>query len=456
MLGRVLVVDDDVESCEMLEEGLRLRGFEVRSRQSVDDALRAIGTEGPFDAVLTDLRMPQRTGLDLLRHVVATEPALPVIVVTAFGSIDMAVQAVRLGAHDFITKPFDLDVIAIALERAVQYRSMRLAIDRLRARTGETTAFGAMIGESTVMRRVHDVIERVAGLDATVLVTGESGTGKELAARALHALSPRAARPFVAVNCAAIPEQLLESELFGHVKGAFTDARSDRVGLMTRAAGGTLFLDEIGDMTPPMQAKLLRVLQERTIRPVGSNDEIPFEGRVVAATHQDLESLVANGRFRQDLYFRVNVIEITMPPLRMRGRDVLALAESYFAVLAERAGRAAPRLTPEAAERLLAYAWPGNVRELHNCIERVFALCPGDEVRVADLPPRLETPTTDRIVIDAGDPSELVPLEEIERQYILRVLQATGGNKKLAAQVLGLDRSTLYRKLERFERPTST
>ncbi|MDQ3032227.1 MAG: sigma-54 dependent transcriptional regulator [Myxococcota bacterium] len=437
----------------MLDEGLSHAGFAVEWRTSAEEGLRLLREGAAFDVVLSDLRMGGASGLDLCRAVGELDPALPVIVITAFGSIRTAVDAIRSGAYDFITKPFDLAVVAMALDRAVRHRALRLEIDRLRSRVAAEDG-GELVGRTDAMRRVFDLIQRAASSDATVLITGESGTGKELAARALHQKSPRAAGPFVAINCAALPETLLESELFGHAKGAFTDARADRTGLFVRASGGTLFLDEIGDMPQGMQVKLLRALQERSVRPVGGDREITFDARILAATHKDLEVEVAAGRFRQDLFFRIHVIEIGMPPLRARGGDVLVLAQTFVERIGARTGRPGLRISHEAAERLLAYDWPGNVRELENSIERAVALARGDEITPEDLPSRVRRTSVPSI--GDGEPqgaSDLVSLDEMERRYILRVIRAVGGNKKVAAQVLGVDRSTLYRKLDRWKVP---
>lgn len=448
--GRVLVVDDDRESCEMLEEALTLRGFSVTWRTSAADALSAVEAE-QYSVVLTDLRMGGSSGLDLCKAVAAHDPTLPVIVITAFGSIQTAVDAMRTGAFDFITKPFDLDIVSLSLQRAVRHHQLRTELAVLR-KVG-SDGFEGMIGTSQAMQKVFETLDRVAASDSTVLITGESGTGKELAARALHARSARAQGPFMAINCAAIPEPLLESELFGHQKGAFTDARSDRPGLLTRAHGGTLFLDEVAEMPLSMQVKLLRALQERSVRPVGSEKEVQFDVRIVAATNRDLDAEVAAGRFRSDLFFRIHVIELMLPPLRARGSDLLLLASALVARQASRIGRPGLRLSHEAAERLLAYEWPGNVRELENSMERAVALCSHAEISLEDLPERVRRGGASQVLIRADAPDELVTLDEMERRYILRVMRAVDGNKKLAAQVLGLDRSTLYRKLERYASP---
>ncbi len=446
--GRVLVVDDDRESCEMLHEALSLRDFVVTWTTSAAEALAHVREGTPLDVVLTDLRMGEADGLQLCRQVSELNPALPVIVITAFGSIQTAIDAMRSGAFDFIIKPFDLDIVGLSLQRAVQHHALRVEVAALRSSAGDT--FENMIGTSQAMRKVFETLSRVATSDATVLISGESGTGKELAARALHSQSHRAQKPFVAINCGAIPEALLESELFGHAKGAFTDARYERAGLFAKAQGGTLFLDEVAEMPLSMQVKLLRALQERTVRPVGGDREVPFEARLVAATNRDLEAEVAAGRFRGDLFFRIHVIELLLPPLRARGSDILSLAAAFVARHASKLDQPGLHLSHEAAERLLSYEWPGNVRELENCIERAVALSRSDEISLEDLPERVRRGSAEQVLIRADAPDDLVPLEEMERRYILRVIRAVSGNKKLAAQILGLDRSTLYRKLDRY------
>ena len=451
---RVLLVDDDAPLCETLSLGLRRRGFDVGAHASADEALGALHA-GDFDVVVTDLNMRGTGGLELCERVVANRPDVPVIVLTAFGSLDSAVAAIRAGAYDFINKPVELDVLAIALDRAVAHRRLREEVKRLRLETGRLPRFGELVGESPAMQAAYDLVDRVAASEATVLVTGESGTGKEVVARALHARSRRRTGPFVAVNCAAVPETLLESELFGHARGAFTDARSEEPGLFRRATRGTLFLDEIGDMPLALQPKLLRVLQERTIRPVGGREEVPVDVRVVAATNRDLESAIEEGRFREDLYYRVNVVHIPLPPLRARPGDVLPLAAHFLAHFGARAGKSINGIGPAAAERLVAYAWPGNVRELQNCMERAVALARFEQIGADDLPERIRDYRRSHVLVSSDDPSELVPLEEVERRYIARVMEAVGFNKTAAARILGIERKRLYRMLERLDLPTS-
>jgi two-component system response regulator HydG len=449
MPKRILVVDDDRAICEMLEADLGDRGFESASCGSADAAMAKLG-ERDWDVVLTDLNLGKASGIDLTRRIAEARPELPVVVLTAFGSIETAVEAIRAGAYDYLTKPFDVDALAIVLDRAVAHRALRVELRRLRRVVDEASRFEDLAGPSAAMREIWELLARVADSDASVLITGESGTGKEVVARALHARGKRRAGPFVAVNCAAVPEALLESELFGHARGAFTDARTARTGLFVQADKGTLFLDEVAELPLAMQPKLLRALQERTLRPVGGSAEVPFDVRIIAATNRDLEAAIEERAFRSDLYYRLDVIHVELPPLRARGSDVLVLAQRFVDDCAARAGKPVSGLSPAAAERLLAYDWPGNVRELVNCIERAVALTASEQIAVADLPAKLRDHRASHVVVAAEDPSELVPLEEVERRYILRVVQTVGGNKTLAARILGLDRKTLHRKLERW------
>ena len=449
MKSKVLIVDDDKSMCELLADGLVQHGYEARWNASAQEALTQL-TEQHFDVVLTDINMRDMSGLELCQKATEARPELPVIVITAFGSMETAVQAIRAGAYDFITKPFDIDVVAIAIERAVKHGVLTREVQRLQRAVDESRRFDELLGASPAMKEVYDLLERVGESESTVLVSGESGTGKELVARALHRRSKRSAGPFVAINCAAMPEQLLESELFGHTKGAFTDARSARPGLFVQAKGGTIFLDEIGDMPVGLQPKLLRALQERTVRPVGGDTETPIDVRVVAASNRDLETAIEERKFREDLYYRINVIHVELPPLRARGADVILLATHYLQHFATQSQKDVRSLDAEAAEKLSAYAWPGNVRELANCMERAVALTRNESIGVADLPEKIRSYRTSHVLVAATDPTELVPMEEVEKRYILRVLEAVGGNKTLAAQVLGLDRKTLYRKLDRY------
>ena len=449
MTGRVLLVDDDRALCEWVEVGLAGSGFTLDWRTSPAEAMQAVASED-YDAIVTDLNMGATSGLELCERILGQRADVPVLVITAFGSLDTAISAIRAGAYDYLTKPFDIDALRLALDRAVQHRRLRAEVRRLRRAAEHASGAGDLLGESTEMRKVHDLLERVVDSDASVLVTGESGTGKDVVARALHRRGRRAAGPFVAINCAAMPEPLLESELFGHARGAFTDAHTARTGLFVEASGGTLFLDEIGDLPLGLQPKLLRALQERTVRPIGGSREVAFDVRLVVATNRDLDAAVAEGRFREDLYFRINVLHVELPPLRARGADPLLLAQHFLRHFAGKAGKPIGGISPAAAERLLFYGWPGNVRELMNCIERVVALARFDEIALDDLPEKIRQHRRSHVLVASDDPSELVPLEEVERRYILRVMEAVSDNKRLAARILGVDRKTLYRKLERY------
>jgi two-component system response regulator HydG len=449
MRGNVLIVDDDRSMCDMLVAALTRREYCVAAATSAEEALDAIRRQ-PLDVVVTDLSMRGMQGLELCERIVASHPGVPVIVITAFGSLDTAIAAIRAGAYDFLAKPFAVEALELSLDRAVHVCALREEVKRLRSSLDQTESFQELVGQSPAMQKLHDVLARIADSEASVLLTGETGTGKELVARALHRRSRRGEHQFVAVNCAAMPEALLESELFGHTKGAFTDAKTSRKGLFVEAHGGTLFLDELGNMPLGLQPKLLRVLQERCVRPVGGDAEVPVDVRIIASTNRDLETAVAEGQFREDLFFRINVIYVELPPLRARGNDVLLLAQCFVRQFATRANKQVVGLSSGAAQKLLAYGWPGNVRELQNCIERAVALANYEEITVDDLPERIANYNRSHVLVVSDDPNELPPLEEVERRYILRALEAVGGNKTMAAKILGLDRKTLYRKLEHY------
>ena len=444
----ILVVEDDEAMRDLLAEELADAGYDVDAAGGAAAGLELARVQ-KFDLVVTDLRMPEMDGFDLIRGMTALPEAPHVVMITAFGSIETAIRAVKLGAHDYITKPFEIEELLLVIDKALAERALRSKVARLQREVEERYGLGNIIARSQSMRDVVALVQRIAGSTASVLVTGESGTGKELIARAIHYNSTRAHGPFVGVNLAAVPEGLIESELFGHKKGAFTDARSDRNGLFVEADGGTIFLDEIGELAPALQAKLLRVLQDHEVRPLGATKNQRVDVRVVAATNKNLETMMAEGSFREDLYYRLNVIHLDLPPLRSRPEDVVPLAEH---VLEQLGARQVPprrmRLAPEAQHLLLAYHWPGNVRELMNVLERGVALCQGELISDEDLPPHVR----EKRAVDflGAAVARRMSLAELEREFIERVLEDEAGNKTRAAQRLGLDRKTLYRKLDEY------
>ncbi|MFN8095654.1 MAG: sigma-54 dependent transcriptional regulator [Vicinamibacteria bacterium] len=446
-MTRVLIVDDDRETCRFMSELLEEPGREIETAQTPDEALAAVAAS-PFDLVLSDINLDARLdGLDLLRAFKERDPDVEVVLISAFGSLETALEAVKAGAFDFVSKPVDIGQVREVVERALARRA--------RAGGGEPEPSFApsrlvpdgLVGRSGAMLAVYKQIALACASDAPVLVTGETGTGKELVARAIHRHGPRAERAFVPVNCGAIPEGLLESELFGHVRGAFTGAVADKKGLFEQAQGGTIFLDEVGEMSPALQVRLLRTLELGEVRPVGGARVLNVDTRVVAATHRDLERAVKEGGFRQDLFYRLNVFSIRVPPLRDRRDDVPLLARHFLAVFAQR-GRPRVALTPAATAALAAHDWPGNVRELENTLERLTVAARGGTIDVPDLPESLRgrrVPAMEEAVF-AGLPS----LDEMEKRYLRHVLAAVRGNRSRAAEVLGIDRRTLYRMAERF------
>jgi DNA-binding NtrC family response regulator len=446
----VLVVDDDAAMRDLILSLLEDEGIHAVGAGTADEALERLA-DLDCDAVLSDIRMPGRSGIELLGEIRERRPETPVILMTAFGSIDSAVEAVRSGAADYVTKPFKKDALLVTLEKAFERRALEEENRRLRRAVDRTSAFGDLIGASAAMRDIFALIRKIADGRSSVLVTGESGTGKEVVARTIHFSGARRDRPFVPINCTAIPEGLLESELFGHVKGAFTGAHVTKRGLFEQANGGTLFLDEIGDMGLGLQGKLLRVLQDREIRPVGGNTSVKVDVRIIAATNRDLRAEIEAGRFRRDLFYRLNVIPIEIPPLRERTDDIPPLASACLQRHAE--GRPL-RLTPAAMERLKHCRWEGNARELENVIERAIALCEGPEIGPEDLPlPESEGPATAASDDGAGlvrhALDKQLSLAELEDLYIDQVLEHTHGNKVQAARILGINRRTLYRRGDR-------
>jgi len=444
----MLVVDDDPGSAGLLQEVFEREGYEVIVAAWGSEAVR-LAQERSFDVVLSDVRLPDIDGIEVLRRLKKVDPNLTVILVTAFSTVETAIMAMHEGAYDYVRKPFELDVVRRCVERAMQRRRL-LDERRISAEdAAESTRVENIVGSSPGMVELFKLVSRVAETKSSVLIQGESGVGKELIARTIHLNSPRRGRPFIAVNCMSFSEGVLESELFGHVRGAFTGATERRPGLFLEANHSTLFLDEIGDMSLSMQAKLLRVLQEQEVKPVGGTEMIPIDVRVVAATHRDLDGLVRAGQFRDDLYYRLNVVTLKVPPLRERLEDIPLIATHYLTVFGEEANRPIRGFTPEAVAILRAYPWPGNVRELVNVVERAVALAQGSVVEVTDLPEKL-TGGAIAARASAGHPADRPTLAVVTRGYVLQVLSETGGNKAEAARLLGVPRRTLYRMLTRF------
>jgi DNA-binding NtrC family response regulator len=441
----LLVVDDESTTRELCRSIANSIGLRVRTADTTEGALEIMET-APVDVVVTDLKVPRMGGLELLKQIRARHPHVHLMVLTQFGTIENAVEAMRLGAADYVTKPFHVEDFRAKLERVVHAAALdqenRILREQLRTRPG----FGGLIGVSPKMQKVYKLIEKVSQHKYPVLILGESGTGKELVARSIHFSGPRSKEPFVPVDCSSLVPTLIESELFGYVKGAFTGAVQTKRGLIEAANGGTLFLDEIGDLPVEMQAKLLRVLQEREIKPVGSTDRRSIDIRVIAATNRDLEAAINNGSFRQDLYFRLNVVQVKLPPLRERKSDIPMLVHSFLEKFGD-PERAPRTISEDAMRRLLAYDWPGNVRELENAIERAVALGSGPILHVGDLPSNLQISSP---VPTAGSVA-VVPIYEMERRAIFHALNETTWDKLAAARLLGIGKTTLYRKLKQYD-----
>ena len=444
-----LVVDDESQARKVCLDVLGDVGLRARTASTTEEALAAM-EESPVDIVITDLQVPRMGGIELLRHVRQASPQVAVMVLTQYGTIETAIEATRLGAADYVMKPFHVEDLRAKLERVVHSLSIdqenRILREQLRSRPG----FGGLIGVSVRIQKVYRLIEKVSQHNYPVLILGESGTGKELVARSIHFLGTRRQKNFVPVDCSSLAPTLIESELFGYVKGAFTGAVQNKRGLLEAAEDGTLFLDEIGDLPVDMQAKILRALQEREVKPVGSTERVRLRARIIAATNRDLESSIRTGTFRQDLYFRLNVVQIKLPPLRDRKSDIPLLVCSFLEKFADQDH--SPRtITEDAMRQLLAYDWPGNVRELENAMERAIALGTGPIVQISDLPSSLQNASR----AQAAEEGEMVPLDLMERRAIFRALQETGGDKLAAARLLGIGKTTLYRKLKQYDEQSS-
>ncbi|PYN17969.1 MAG: two-component system response regulator [Candidatus Rokuibacteriota bacterium] len=445
--AKILVVDDETSILKLLKEALTQWGYQVACVSTGTEALEAIRTE-LFDAAITDIRMPEMTGLDLLREIKRHDESIEVVVMTGYPTIASAVEALKEGAYDYLSKPLILDELRHLMARVTERRFLKGEVQSLRARLGEELSVNELVGNASPMQRVKEIIGKVATTDSPVLIEGESGTGKELVAAAIHRLSTRAKGPFIPVNCSAIPEDLLESEFFGHVRGAFSGAVSDALGLFRGANEGTIFLDEIAELSPGLQVKLLRVLQEMQVRPVGSTKAHSVDVRVIAATNRDLDRSIADGRFRQDLYYRLNVVRVSLPPLRARRDDIPALVNHFLRRYNRRFRRDVKGITPDALAALAAYEFPGNVRELENVIERAFAMGAREQITFADLPTlgnAIAIPAT------SATATGTVPrLADVEKDLILRALAFYKDDKEAAASALGISRRTIYRRLKEY------
>jgi DNA-binding NtrC family response regulator len=444
---RILIVDDEASMCEFLTMVLSKEGYRVKAVMSGREALLVL-EEDTFQLMITDLRMPEMSGLDLVREVRRRHADVGVVVITAFASLDSAVEALRLGAADYVTKPFQVGEIKAVVEKCLDNLTVRREHRKLKAKLVADGSIPTIIGRSEETARLLAMIQRVAPSDSTILITGESGTGKEVVAQVIHQNSERNAGEFVTINCGALPDTLLESELFGHVRGSFTGAVRDKEGLFKVASGGTLFLDEVGDMSPALQVKLLRALQEREILPVGATKPLKVDVRVIAATNSDLEAKQKSGEFRSDLYYRLSVIPLHIKPLRERREDIMELAHSFLERACRRHGVPLKVISDESQRLFMMYSWPGNVRELENTIERAVILSESPVIEPSALPGKISS--YEGSSFQPGSLANGGTLEELERNYLLKVLEESGWQKKKASEILGIDPSTIYRKLQRY------
>ncbi|WP_066635103.1 sigma-54-dependent transcriptional regulator [Desulfolucanica intricata] len=445
MTPKILIIDDEKHMCWALERAMKQEGYQVLTANNGPDGLELLKQEGP-SLVILDLRMPGMDGMEVLKCIKEIQPKLPVIILTAHGTIDSAIEAMKNGAIDYLTKPFDLDELKIVIKNALLLNQLATEVTFLRSEL--TKNYSIMIGKSPTIVEINQLIERVATTNATVLITGESGTGKEVAAVSIHQASPRCDNPFVTVNCAALPEQLLESELFGHEKGAFTGAITKKLGRFELAHKGTIFLDEIGDMPLSMQVKLLRVLQEKSFERVGGTETHKIDVRVIAATNRELTEAIRKGLFREDLYYRLNVIHIQLPPLRERKEDIPLLAEHFLEKLSHI--YRVKKISSDAMEMICTYNWPGNIRELQNVIERAAIICEDEEILPFHLPPELQKPSKTVIGTVVRFPDEGISLEEVEKQLIMKALEKSKGNQTKAAQLLNITRSALLYRTQKY------
>ncbi len=451
MGSKILVVDDEDAQREIIADVLMRAKYEIKQASNADDAVKEINKDR-LDLIITDLRMDNGSGMDVLREAKQLSPETEIIVMTAYGSIESAVEAMRQGAYDYITKPFDKDVLLVSVRKALEHKQLREENLKLRELVETRFTLGNIVGVSEKMQKVFRTIEKSVPVNSTVLIQGESGTGKELVARSIHFNGPRKKKPFIAVNCAAVPENLIESELFGHEKGAFTGAVHTKIGKFELADGGTIFLDEIGDMSLELQAKLLRVLQEMKLERVGGTELITVDVRVIAATNKNLHEAVLNGRFREDLFFRLNVILIEIPPLRVRPEDIPPLIDHFKKKLSQKFQREYPPIEPAVIDKFMTYHWPGNVREVENTLERLLVLTDKNRIELSDLPQNMLTPQSD--VQQHGDislPDEGVSIEDVEKRLITEALARTGGHIMKASKLLGMTYKTIQYRIKKYQ-----
>jgi len=452
-MDKILVIDDEKSLLDLLEVVFKKEGYEVDVFLSSAKALEAVEKHGDYDLILTDIKLPQISGMEVLKRIKKKRPDIPVIMITAYGTIKQAVDALKAGAFDYVVKPFNVEELKIIAAQGLEQRRLKQENLFLKKELDEKNRFENMVGKSKVMREMYALIDKIAITDSTVLITGESGTGKEMAARALYLISRRRGRAFVSLNCSAIPENLLESELFGHVKGSFTGAIANKKGMFEMAEKGTLFLDEVGEMSPWTQVKLLRTLQERTVRRVGGNDEIPVDVRIIAATNQDLKQKIAEGKFREDLFYRLNVISMEIPPLRNRKEDIPVLVTHFLEKYCAKMNRRMKRIAPEVVRIFEAYGWPGNVRELENVIERIVAIEERETITEKSLPTELlspRQPQTAEVDIKAGFNLNET-LDQLTGNFVRQALRNSGGSLKKTAALLGINYRSLRYLIEKLE-----
>lgn len=452
MNASILIVEDDSSLRRIMQLRMNHNGFRVLCSESAEEALVVMDRE-PIDLVLSDLMLPGLSGIELLKMVKSQYPSTAVIVLTAFGTVETAVDAMKAGAFDYLTKPVDAEELMLTVERALETARLREEVSSLRINVSKKYGFENVLGHSPKLLHVLDIASRAAAANSTILIHGETGTGKELLAKAVHFNSARASKPFVAINCGAIPRELLESELFGHTKGAFTGAVAHKKGRIEMANGGTLFLDEIGEMPPELQVKLLRVIQEREIEKVGATEPLKVDVRLVAATHRNLANMIEDGSFREDLYYRLAVIPMDLPPLRDRAEDIQELVDFFFARAKERAQRPSLRLPPDLMPYFASYRWPGNIRELENIMERISVLARGPDVVMSDLPASMTAAPVRADILQVDMPQAGISLERVERDLIQRALERFDGNQSQAARYLDISRKTLIYRMEKHGLP---